>query len=78
MKINFVPVVVPEREVTITMTERQARLLGAYMGHISSQEFTRGANRAIESNDLRLREITDCFGREDNVSMILYDLLSKL
>lgn len=78
MNVNFVPIVVPEREVSITMTERQARLLSAYMGSISSQEFARGTNKGIESCDLALRKITDPNDKEDNVSWRLYSLLHKL
>lgn len=77
MKVNFVPSDVPEREVAITMTERQARLLGAYMGGLFSQEFTRGANKGIEFNELPLRKI-DLDKKEDNVSWEIYNLLRKL
>lgn len=77
MKVNFVPIVVPEREVTITMTERQARLLSAYMGSVSGNEFTIVVNRNIESCDLGLRKI-DPGDKEDNVSWDIYSLLRKL
>lgn len=78
MKINFVPVVVPEREVAITITERQARLLSAFLGGISPKEFADSTNRSIDRYHLKLRKITDPSLREDNVSAMIYNLISDL
>jgi len=77
MQINYVPIVVPERNVTITMTEREARLLALYLGTCSSREFANRVNFSIRDSGAQMRQITDASEESDIPSEfdnLVYDL----
>ena len=74
------PVKVPPTTISVEMTEREARLLYAFLGGFTSFDFQSVVNKAIERNNFNIPQITNANSEDSGykVYSILDDAFREL
>ena len=67
------PVKTPPTTISIEMTEREARLLSAFLGKFTSHDFMDTVNEVIKMDNLKITQITESL--DEDIGFKVYDVL---